>query len=522
MPPNYTLYLVTDSTAPILKGRDLAKIVKDAIDGGVTIVQYRDKTSDTADLIRTAKELHKITKAAGVPLLINDRIDVALAVGTEGVHIGQDDIDIATARKILGPEAIIGVTASSEEEAIAAVKGGANYLGLGTVFATPTKENTKSIIGASGVRDILSRISQLPNSEHVGTVCIGGINAANVQRVLYQSHSPDKSLDGVAVVSAIVGADEPRTAAQHLYDLILRAPAFARAIHQPSSLTATITTDLIIAQVPKIAKALAEKTPLCHNMTNLVVQNIAANVALCVGASPIMSNNGLEAPDLAKLGGALVINMGTVTPEGLSNNLQALRAYNAVGGPVVFDPVGAGATQQRRNGVKTLMAGGYFDLIKGNEMEIKAVAGVSGEQMRGVDSGPGTLSLEEKCAMVRSLAGRERCLALMTGSVDVLSDGRRTVAVMNGHGFLGSITGSGCTLGTTAAAYLAVHKEDTLMAVLAAMLHFEIAAERAAARDEVRGPGTFVPAWLDELHLIKQSSLKGDEEWVREAKVVAL
>lgn len=89
---DYSLYLVTDSTDAILKGRHLPTIVKGAIEGGVTIVQYRDKTSDTGALIKTAKEIHAITKAAGVPFLINDRIDVALAVGCEGVHIGQDDI----------------------------------------------------------------------------------------------------------------------------------------------------------------------------------------------------------------------------------------------------------------------------------------------------------------------------------------------------------------------------------------------------------------------------------------------
>jgi thiamine-phosphate diphosphorylase / hydroxyethylthiazole kinase len=133
---------------------------------GVTIVQYRDKTSDTADLIRTAKGLHEITRAHNIPLLINDRVDVAIAVGAEGVHVGQDDMgkcrqyreprlmesmalsreidanvlspDLATARNLLGPKAIIGVTASSVDEALRAAKDGADYLGLGTVFATPT------------------------------------------------------------------------------------------------------------------------------------------------------------------------------------------------------------------------------------------------------------------------------------------------------------------------------------------------------------------------------------------------
>lgn len=135
---DYSLYLVTDSTPAILGDRDIVKVVEAALQGGVTIVQYRDKTSDTGDLISIAKKLHAVTQKHGIPLLINDRIDVALAVGCEGVHIGQDDIDLPTARKQLGPNAIIGVTASSIDEALAACKDGADYLGVGTMFATPT------------------------------------------------------------------------------------------------------------------------------------------------------------------------------------------------------------------------------------------------------------------------------------------------------------------------------------------------------------------------------------------------
>jgi thiamine-phosphate diphosphorylase/hydroxyethylthiazole kinase len=252
----------------------------------------------------------------------------------------------------------------------------------------------------------------------------------------------------------------------------------------------------------------------------MVVQNFAANVAICIGASPIMSNNGLEAADLANLGGSLVVNMGTVTPDGLSNYLLAISAYNAVGGPVVFDPVGAGATQQRRDAVRQLLAGGYFDLIKGNEGEIKTVAGTSGDaQQRGVDSAPSTSTLEEKANIVKSLAKRERNVVLMTGKTDILSDGVRTLAIENGHEYLGNITGSGCTLGTTMASFLAVHKEDKLLAALTGILVFEIAAEKAAIRNDVRGPGTFVPAFLDELYAIKKSSLSGDSEWLRAAKV---
>ena len=101
-------------------------------------MQYRDKQSDTAELISMAKKLHSITKKHNVPLLINDRVDVALAMGADGVHIGQDDMDLATARRLLGETAIIGVTASSPQEALNAAEQGANYLGIGTMFSTPT------------------------------------------------------------------------------------------------------------------------------------------------------------------------------------------------------------------------------------------------------------------------------------------------------------------------------------------------------------------------------------------------
>ncbi|CAK4032412.1 probable hydroxyethylthiazole kinase [Lecanosticta acicola] len=518
MPPkavDYSLYLVTDSTPAILGEKDLVAVVQAAVEGGVTIVQYRDKTSDTADLVRIAKDLHKITKAANVPLLINDRIDVALAAGVEGVHVGQDDLDLKTARRILGPDAIIGVTANSEEEALVAARDGADYLGIGTVYATPTKENTKSIIGTAGVQYVLSSLAD--HGYHVKTVCIGGINASNAQRVLYQTASPKKKLDGVAVVSAIVASDTPQEAASNLSSLVKTPPPFGS-----SASKTPLSRQDIITKAPGIIKRMADKKPLCHNMTNLVVQNFAANVALAIGSSPIMSNNGLEASDLAGLGGSLVINMGTTTPEIRGNHLKALAAYNQVGAPVVFDPVGAGATQQRRDGVKALMAGGYFDVIKGNEGEIRTVSGATGFQQHGVDSGASQLSLEEKIALVESTAAREHNIILMTGSTDVISDGERTVTISNGHEFLGEITGSGCTLGTTIASVMAVEREDKLLAAVSAILMYEIAAERAAQRSDVKGPGTFVPAFIDELYNLRQQSIRSPGSWAQEARIEVL
>lgn len=121
-----------------------------------------------------------------------------------------------------------------------------------------------------------------------------------------------------------------------------------------------------------------------------------------------MAPHGDEASDLSKFGGALLINMGTLTSESVSNYLKAIKAYNSRGNPVIYDPVGAAATEIRRNAVSELMAGGYFDLIKGNEGEIRQAWGSNTVQQRGVDSGPSTLDSEQKARLTRDLARRER------------------------------------------------------------------------------------------------------------------
>ena len=188
------------------------------------------------------------------------------------------------------------------------------------------------------------------------TVCIGGINASNVQMTVFKSGSAARNLDGIAVVSAVMAAENPEDASRVLMAMVKSLPPF----RQRAAAKAKDPRELV-ALAPVVVRTVVETGPLSHNMTNLVswrgclwqllqqrpgtknyqvVQNFAANVALAIGASPIMSNNGDEAVDLAKLGGALVVNMGTVTPEGLNNYVKAIKAYNAVGQPVIFDPVG--------------------------------------------------------------------------------------------------------------------------------------------------------------------------------------
>ncbi|GAW22302.1 hypothetical protein ANO14919_118380 [Xylariales sp. No.14919] len=516
---DYSLYLVTDSTPAILGDKDICKVVEAALRGGVTCVQYRDKTSDTSLLVQTAHKLHAITQKYHIPLLINDRIDVALAVGCEGVHIGQDDLDVESARKLLGHDKIIGVTVSNAEETAAACKGGADYLGIGTVFATPTKENTKSIIGVDGLQQILLQLAHAKST--IKTVCIGGINASNTSRVVWQSTAHGKSLDGVAVVSAIMAAADPEVSARELSQLVKAPPAFAKGVVAVDQLDRS--PQQLVDLSPSIIQAVAKGKPLSHNMTNLVVQNFAANVALCVGASPIMANYGEEAKDLSKLGGALVINMGTVTPEGLDNYSKALKAYNAVGGPVVFDPVGAGATAVRRAATKTILGGGYIDVLKGNRSEILAcLPGGSAVQQRGVDSAVDDVDVGGLALAIKELAALRKNTVVVTGKNDYVTAGRHIYTINNGHEYLGMVTGTGCCLGTTISAMIAAYPYDKLAATIAGLLHYNIAAEMAAERADVKGPGTFVPAFLDELYNIRVATTKGDSGWLSRAKVSIL
>ncbi|RAL63691.1 hypothetical protein DID88_003734 [Monilinia fructigena] len=412
-----------------------------------------------------------LTQKYNVPLLINDRIDVALAVACEGVHVGQDDMDLTTARVLLGKDAIIGVTVSNIQEALTASESGADYLGIGTMFATPTKTNTKDIIGTAGTKEILDFLHKSGS----------------------QSAALGKQLDGVAIVSAIIAAQDAEKAASELSQLIWTPPPFASA-HLPNDETKKDPRELLL-QVPGVIAEVAKKTPLSHNMTNLVVQNLAANVALAIGASPIMANYGEEATGPCK------------TRRELGHTIRKEDLFYLI-------PVGCGATAVRRSAVKALLASGYFDAIKGNEGEIKDAISGSLIQQRGVDSGASTLTPMEKAIIVRDLALRERNVVVMTGMIDILSDGVRTLAVSNGHEILGRITGSGCVLGTIISAMLAVNRGDKLLAVLSALLLYEIAAEIAVIRDDVKGPGTFVPALIDELYIIQKANSQGDLRWL--------
>ena len=204
---DYSLYLVTDRD--LCGDAGVVETVLQAVAGGVRVVQLREKTLDTRRFIETATQLGKELAPLGVPLLINDRVDVALASGADGVHIGQSDMPYEQARAILGPKAIIGLSVETQEQVTEAKRLDVDYLGISPVFATATKKDAAPPWGLEGVR----RIRLVTNHILVG---IGGIGADNAADVLMAG------ADGVAVVSAICGTSSPRAAAEALCRAIQR------------------------------------------------------------------------------------------------------------------------------------------------------------------------------------------------------------------------------------------------------------------------------------------------------------
>lgn len=198
MIPDYSLYLVTDRALSL--GRATTMVVEEAVAGGVTCVQLREKDCSTRKFIEEGLALQRLLRPNNIPLIINDRVDVAMVIGAQGVHLGQDDMHIRDARQILGPDIIIGISVESISDARDAAAAGADYLGISPVFSTATKIDTAPPLGLDGVRAIRQEVD-LP------LVAIGGIKHDNCAAVMAAG------ADGLAVVSALVSAPSPRQAA---------------------------------------------------------------------------------------------------------------------------------------------------------------------------------------------------------------------------------------------------------------------------------------------------------------------
>ncbi|KAH8083795.1 Hydroxyethylthiazole kinase [Cristinia sonorae] len=515
---DYSLYLVT--------GRDLLPPGKaiQSIQGGVTLVQVREKTADTGEFLEIARQSKVVCRKYNVPIFINDRIDIALAIGADGVHLGQTDMPVSVARALLPPNTIIGVTVNTREHVRKAVADGADYVGMGPVWGTTTKNVLSPLVGPRGVAKMLEELE----GTDVKAVAIAGIKSSNTLHLLHGSVSKSgRALDGVAVVSDIVASTDPRAASARISSTV---NAF-KTRQQPSGHQFSMTNPVTERpHNPETLKELVGETltfikkfsPLVHQITNNVVTNQSANATLALGASPIMATSPEEMEDLSKAIGALLVNFGTI--KDLDGMLEAGRNANINRKPIVFDPVGVGATSFRRSSANELLNTWQATVIKGNAGELAALANSSEVKARGVDSvGSG---FANPAQFVRDLARAERCVVVLTGAIDWVSDGHTVVKLSNGHPLLGDITGSGCMVGTTVATFCGgmsmsaiarlsentpedgwLTRGDMLVAAVGGVLAVTVASELAAVREDVKGSGTFLPALIDELGKLTPETL---------------
>ena len=387
-----SLYAITDRSW-LKAGENLEDAVREAILGGASIVQLREKQLDGTDLRLLAQRVQAVCREFSVPFIINDDVRLAVELQADGAHVGASDMAVAEARALLGPDKIIGATAKTVEQARAAEKAGADYLGSGAIFGTTTKKDAKPMSS-----ELLREICE---SVKIPVVAIGGIEAGNISRLR------GLPVAGAAVVSGIFAQENVFGAARQL-----RLRLWGK--------------------------------PVVHCITNTVTINDVANLLHAVGTSPIMSHDVHEVEEVQENADALLVNLGAI--EDFAAMKLAYRKALEMGHPIVIDPVGAAGNVYRRKCLSELLTIGSPSCIRGNQSEILAIA--SGKNSaRGLD---GSAALSEETA--EALARKLHCLIAATGETDILTDGRKTIRNSSGSSLLTAITGSGCMLSAMLAA----------------------------------------------------------------------
>jgi len=250
-------------------------------------------------------------------------------------------------------------------------------------------------------------------------------------------------------------------------------------------------------------------SPLIHQITNFVVMNDTANLTLAIGALPVMAHAREEVADMVAAAGALVLNPGTLEPDWVEAMLIAGRRANELGIPIVFDPVGVGATPYRNESGARILRELKLAVIRGNSGEIGALAGAGGE-VRGVESVTGVAEPER---VVRELAARTGAIVAITGRRDFVSDGTRVLGVDNGHAMMKNVTGTGCMSTAMIGAFVATCRnsqaadgKDPLVATASALACYGLAGEIAASK--ARGPGSFRMELMDALHGLTRAAIE--------------
>lgn len=258
-----------------------------------------------------------------------------------------------------------------------------------------------------------------------------------------------------------------------------------------------------IREIGSLLDKIRAVNPLVHNITNVVVTNFTANGLLALGASPVMAYAHEEVADMAAIAGALVLNMGTLTEQEVQSMLIAGESANKHEVPVIFDPVGVGATPYRTETAKRVLSRLDISILRGNAAEIANAAGQQWD-IKGVDAGEAKGNTQE---LAKTAAQELRTVAVITGKQDVVSDGETTFIVNNGHPLLTKVTGTGCLLTSVIGAFSAVEK-DPVRAAVAALVVYGTAAELAAEATGDQGPGTFQIEFLNSLYTINASDIE--------------
>ena len=484
---NCLLYAVTDTSW--LRGRTLAQQVEEALRGGATMVQLREKELQGEALEQEAREILAICRQYGVPFLINDDVMLAKKIGADGVHVGQDDMSAAKARELLGEDAVIGVTARTVEQAVAAQEAGADYLGSGAVFGTSTKKDAKPMDPAY--------FQQICESVSIPVVAIGGVTLDNIREL------EGRKMSGFAIVSGIFAAEDIETRTRDLWKA-------AQELCLPG-------------QVSRLKMEILRKHPVVQCITNIVTVNDCANALLAVGASPTMAHHPEEMEEFAAVCDALVCNMGAT--ESLEAMMAAGKADTAgPSRPVVIDPVGCATSAFRRRKCLELIDAVHPACIRGNGAEIRALA-TDHRTARGVDDlflqekteGPAdkngqsgaeisedqpssdfSLS-EETVRCARQLSRMTGAIVIASGETDYVVCGDRVYSVRGGSAWMTRVTGTGCMLSVLLGAFLSVENSALSAAACCGMMN--VCAERAQEHTaaEHGGTGTFRVHLIDEL-----------------------
>lgn len=254
-------------------------------------------------------------------------------------------------------------------------------------------------------------------------------------------------------------------------------------------------------RIAELRERVRQQRPLIHHITNFVVMNDTANVTLHIGGLPVMAHDREEVAEMVAMAGALVLNVGTLSPDWIEAMLIAGKRANELGIPIVLDPVGAGATSLRTASNRRLLEELRVAVVRGNSGEIGALAGMGGV-VKGVEA---VVAADDPVAAAQKLAHQYQTVVAITGKRDIVTDGSRVLAVDNGHEWLTTLTGTGCSATTVVAAFAAVER-DYVLAAAAGLACFGLAAELAAP--QAHGPTSFKVAFYDAIYHLSAEQIR--------------